>query len=241
MYKDNTFLAIIPARGGSKGLPGKNIKEICNKPLIAWSIEAGLKSQYLDEVVVSTDYQDIANISKQYGASAPFLRPDCLASDTTTSFEAIKHAIDYYKNELNKEFDYIVLLEPTSPLRESNDIDLAIEDLMNSNADSIVGIGKTEDQNPAFLVNMNNKRYISGYEDKAMSIKRRQDILDVYFFEGSIYISKITSLLENKTFYHEKTIGYVFPKYKTLEIDDMDDFIMVEAMMRYKEYSNEKL
>ena len=241
MYKNKTFLAIIPARGGSKGLPGKNIKELCGKPLIAWSIEAGLNSQYLDEVVVSTDYQDIADISKQYGASAPFLRPDCLANDTATSFDAIKHTIDYYKNELNKEFDYIVLLEPTSPLRESKDIDFSIEDLINSNANSIVSIGKTEDQNPAFLVNMNNKRYISGYEDKAMSIKRRQDILDVYFFEGSIYISKITSLLENKTFYHEETIGYLFPKYKTLEIDDIDDFIMVEAIMKYKGYSNEKL
>lgn len=146
MYQNKTFLAIIPARGGSKGLPGKNIKELCEKPLIAWSIEAGLRSKCLDEVMVTTDCKNIAGVSKQYGASVPFLRPDELASDTATSFDAIKHTIEYYKNELNKEFDYIVLLEPTSPLRESSDINKAIEVLLDSDADSIVGICRTEDQ-----------------------------------------------------------------------------------------------
>ena len=234
MYKDKTFLAIIPARGGSKGLPGKNIKELCGKPLIAWSIEAGLKSNYLDEVMVTTDYQNIADVSKQYGASVPFLRPDELASDTATSFDAIKHTIEYYKNELNKEFDYIVLLEPTSPLRESIDINKAIEVLLYSNADSIVGVCRTEDQNPAFLVLKNENNFISGYENKEMKVLRRQDIKDVYFFEGTIYISKTNVLLDKKTFYHENTIGYEVPKYKSLEIDDMDDFVMVEAIMNIK-------
>ncbi|WP_148570694.1 acylneuraminate cytidylyltransferase family protein [Aliarcobacter cryaerophilus] len=236
MYKNKTFLGIIPARGGSKGLPGKNIKELCGKPLIAWSIESGLKSKYLDEVIVTTDSKDIANIAKQYGASVPFLRPDVLASDTATSFDAIKHTIEFYKNDFDKEFDYIVLIEPTSPLREARDIDIAIEQLFNSNADSIVGICKTEDQNPAFLVFKNEKDFISGYENHDMKVLRRQDIKDVYFFEGTIYISKTDVLLNKKTFYHENTIGYVVPKYKSLEIDDIDDFIMVEAIMKHKGY-----
>lgn len=236
MYKNKSFLAIIPARGGSKGLLGKNIKELCGKPLIAWSIESGLKSKYLDEVIVTTDSKDIADIAKQYGASVPFLRPDVLANDTATSFDAIKHTIEFYKNEMKKEFDYIVLLEPTSPLREARDIDIAIEQLFNSNADSIVGICKTEDQNPAFLVFKNEKDFISGYENHDMKVLRRQDIKDVYFFEGTIYISKTDVLLNKKTFYHENTIGYVVPKYKSLEIDDIDDFIMVEAIMKHKGY-----
>jgi N-acylneuraminate cytidylyltransferase/CMP-N,N'-diacetyllegionaminic acid synthase len=236
MLSRKTFLAIIPARGGSKGLPGKNIKELCGKPLIAWSIEAGVKSKYLDELVVSTDYQNIADIAKEYGASVPFLRPDSLASDTATSFDAVKHTIDYYKNELNKEFDYIVLLEPTSPLRVSDDIDKAIEQLFISEANSIVGISKTEDQNPAFLVLKNEKDYISGYQNRDMQVLRRQDISDVYFFEGTIYISKTNILLDQKTFYHENTIGYEVEKYKSLEIDDIDDFVMVEALMKYKGY-----
>ena len=236
MYKDKTFLAIIPARAGSKGLPGKNIKELCGKPLIAWSIEAGFKSKYLDEVMVTTDSQEIADIAKSYGANIPFLRPDYLASDTATSFDAVKHTIEFYKNELNKEFDYIVLLEPTSPLREDDDIDNAIEQLFNSNADSIVGICKTEDQNPAFLIKKDDNGYIYGYENKDMKVLRRQDISDVYFFEGTIYISKTDILLDKQTFYHGKTIGYEVPKYKSLEVDDMDDFIMVEAIMKYKGY-----
>lgn len=235
MYKNKTFLAIIPARGGSKGLPGKNIKELCGKPLIAWSIEAGYKSNYLDEVMVTTDCQNIAEVAKQYGANVPFLRPKEFATDNATSFDAIKHTIDYYRNEL-KEFDYIVLLEPTSPLRESVDIDNAIKILLDSNADSIVGICKTEDQNPAFLVLRNEKNLISGYENKEMKVLRRQEIKDVYFFEGTIYISKTNILLDKKNFYHENTIGYEVPKYKSLEIDDIDDFIMVEAIMKYKGY-----
>lgn len=236
MYKNKTFLAIIPARGGSKGLPRKNVKKLCGKPLIVWSIEAGLKSNYVDELIVSTDDKEIVEIATKYGAKVPFLRPDYLASDTATSFDAVKHTIDYYKNELGKEFDYIVLLEPTSPLRESDDIDSAIKKLLHSNADSIVGISKTEDQNPAFLILKDDSNYISGYENKEMKVLRRQDISDVYFFEGTIYISKIEVLLNKKSFYHKNTIGYEVPKYKSLEIDDMDDFIMVEAIMKYKGY-----
>ena len=241
MYKNNSFLVIIPARGGSKGLPGKNIKELCGKPLVAWSIEAGLKSKYVDEVMTSTDDEKIAEISKKYGASVPFLRPSELASDTATTFDTVKHTIDYYKNELKKEFDYIVLLEPTSPLREVFDIDMAIEILLESRADSIVGICKTESQNPAFLVSKNENGLISGYENKDMVVLRRQEIKDVYFFEGTIYVSKTDVLLDKKTFYHDNTIGYEVPKYKALEIDDIIDFVMVEAIMKYKgNYKNEK-
>ena len=236
MYKDKSFLAIIPARGGSKGLPGKNIKDLCGKPLIVWSIEKGLQSNYIDEVVVTTDSQEIADISKQYGASVPFLRPDELATDTATSFDAIKHTIDFYKKERNRAFDYIVLLEPTSPLREVSDINKAIEQLLCSDAEAIVGITKTEDQNPAFLILKDKNEYLTGYENLEMKVLRRQDIKDVYFFEGTIYISEREMLLNKKTFYHENTIGYEVPKWKSLEVDDMDDFIMIEAMMRYKGY-----
>ena len=235
MYKNKTFLAIIPARGGSKGLPGKNIKVLCGKPLIAWSIEAGLKSKYIDEVMVTTDSKEIADIAKEYGADVPFLRPKELATDTAPTFDVIKHTIDFYKEKLKKEFDYIVLLEPTSPLREVSDIDNAIEQLLNSYADAIVGICKTEAQNPTFLVLKDDNNYISGY-NSSIKVVRRQDIPDVYFFEGTIYISKTDILLKKQTFYHEKTIGYEVPKYKSLEIDDIYDFIMVEAIMKYRGY-----
>lgn len=233
MYQDKTFLAIIPARSGSKGLPNKNIKELCGKPLIAWSIEAGLESKYIDEVVVSTDSQEYANIAKKYGAKTPFLRPQELSLDASTTFESIKHTIDFYQNNLKKRFDYIVLLEPTSPLRESQDIDQAIEMLFsNQNADAIVGICKTESQNPVFLVKLlSQTQTIEGYVNKDFSPIRRQDISELYFFEGTIYISKTSTLLQYKNFYHHKTMGYVVPKWKSLEVDDDDDFTMVEAMI----------
>lgn len=235
MINGKSVLAIIPARGGSKGLPGKNIKELCGKPLIAWSIEAGLASQYIDEVMVTTDSEDIARIALEFGASVPFMRPAELASDTATSFDTVKHAIDFYQNELGKKFDYIVLLEPTSPLRVEQDIDNAIEQLLeNPQATAIVGICKTESQNPAFLIKKNINNFLIGYENKDMKIIRRQNISEVYFFEGSVYVSEIAGLLTKKTFYHEATLGYEFPKWKSIEIDDSDDFIMVEALMQKK-------
>ena len=231
MYKGKTFLVIIPARGGSKGLPGKNIKDLNGKPLIAWSIEAAFGSKYSDEIMVTTDNEDIAHIATKFNASVPFLRPAYLATDKTTTFDAVKHSINFYKDNLKFFFDYIVLLEPTSPLRTSIDIDLAIEKLLSSKASAIVGICKTESQNPAFLVVKDSDNFISGYEDKDMKVKRRQDIKDVFFLEGSLYISQIDEYLKNETFYHEDTIGFEVPKYKSLEIDDIYDFTMIEAIM----------
>ena len=232
MINNELVIGIIPARSGSKGLPGKNTKEFCGKPLIAWSIEAGLASQYIDEVVVTTDSEVIAKIAQNFGASVPFIRPAELAGDSSSTIDVIRHVLDFYTHNLNKEFGYTVLLEPTSPLRTHDDIDGAINKLkQNSDATSIVGICKTESQNPAFLVKKDIKNFIVGYENPGMKVLRRQDIGDVYFFEGSVYVSKTSSLLDGNTFYHNKTLGYEFPKWKSIEIDDLDDFIMAEALM----------
>jgi CMP-N-acetylneuraminic acid synthetase len=235
MYKNKTFLAIIPARGGSKGLPGKNIKELCGKPLIAWSIETGLKSKYLDEVVVSTDYQDIANIAKQYGASVPFLRPEYLASDIATSFDAIKHTIDYYKNELNKEFDYIVLLEPTSPLREYDDIDNMIEKIIkNENKfDSIVSMGEVH-EHPSIMKKIVNVNYLDSFCEELELKSRRQDNDIAYFPYGVAYIVRINSFLNEKTFYTKRNTFYEIKRYQCYEIDDIYDFVAIENIMKYE-------
>lgn len=235
MINGKSVIAIIPARSGSKGLPGKNIKELCGKPLIAWSIEAGLGSQYIDEVMVTTDSEEIARIARAFGASVPFIRPTELASDTATSMDVIRHVLNFYENKLHKVFDYTVLLEPTSPLRTKEDIDNAVAQLLeNPQASAVVGICKTESQNPAFLVKKNINNFLVGYGNLDMKILRRQDINDVYFFEGSVYVSDTVTLLTKNTFYHENTLGYEFPKWKSIEIDDLDDFIMVEALMTQK-------
>ena len=127
MFKNKTFLAIIPARGGSKRLPCKNVLDLKGKPLIAWSIEAGLKSKYIDEVMVTTDDDEIIEIAKTFKANVPFKRPNFLASDHATRSEVIRHTIEFYEQELNKKFDYVVFLQPTSPLRNAKHIDESIE------------------------------------------------------------------------------------------------------------------
>lgn len=235
MYKNKTFLAIIPARGGSKGLPGKNIKELCGKPLIAWSIESGLKSKYLDEVVVSTDSQNIADIAKSYNASVPFLRPDILASDTATSFEAVKHTIDFYKNELKKEYDYIVLLEPTSPLREDDDIDKMIEKIIinESDFDSIVSIGEAH-EHPSIMKKVINKRFLAPYCESLEMKTRRQDNDIAYFPYGVAYIVKTKSLFKEETFYTKRNAFYEIMRYQCYEIDDIYDFLAIENIMKFE-------
>ena len=234
MYKDKSFLAIIPARGGSKGLVGKNTKVLCGKPLIAWSIESGLKSKYIDEVMVSTDYQSIADIAKEYGANVPFLRPDELANDTAKSFDAVKHTIDFYKNELNKEFDYIVLLEPTSPLREDTDINNMIEKMINmeDRFDSIVSIGEVH-EHPSIMKKTINHTLVQYWEDLEMTTRRQDN--DIAFFPyGVAYIVKKDILLSEKTFYTERNTFFEVKRYQCYEIDDIYDFLAIENIMKYE-------
>lgn len=227
------ILYLILARGGSKGLPGKNIKDFCGKPLISWSIETIKNTQASGDIVISTDSQEIANIAKEYGAEVPFIRPDFLAEDTSTSMDAIFHALEYLESR-NRMYDLIVLIEPTSPLREAKDIDNAITTLLESdNGESIVSISKTECQHPDFLISLGENNITKKFIEQK-GVKRRQELNDLYFYEGSFYISTIKSLKENKGFYHEKTIGYPLPKWKSLEIDDIYDFVMCEALMKAK-------
>ena len=235
MYKEKTFLAIIPARAGSKGLPGKNIKELCGKPLISWSIEKSLKSSYVDEVMVTTDSEEIAHISKEYGALVPFLRPDYLASDTATSFDAIKHTIEFYKNEMKKEFDYIVLLEPTSPLREDNDIDNMIEKIVNNeeNFDSIVSIGEVH-EHPSIMKKIKNEIFLEPYCKELEMKSRRQDNDIAYFPYGVAYIVKTKNLLQEETFYTKRNAFYEIKRYQCYEIDDIYDFLAIENIMKFE-------
>jgi N-acylneuraminate cytidylyltransferase/CMP-N,N'-diacetyllegionaminic acid synthase len=235
MYNNKTFLVIIPARSGSKGLPDKNIKIINGKPLMAWSIEAGLKSKYIDRLIVSTDSEKYAEIAKDFGAEVPFIRPDKFSTDESSRKDVIRHCLDFFTNT-NELYDYIILLEPTSPLTTETDIDTSIEKLLlDKNAESIVGVSLSEVSHPDFLVNLKNGFLNFINENQKSSVIRRQDLEDFYFYDGTLYISEVDKYLE-KEFYHEKTLAYVTPKWKSLEIDDIDDFIMVEAIMKYKGY-----
>lgn len=234
MINNKTFIAIIPARGGSKGLPGKNIKMLCGKPLIAWSIEAGLKSKYLDEIIVTTDSQEIADVSKKNGATVPFLRPQELALDHSTTLDAVRHALDFYRTSFNKTFDYIVLLEPTSPLREKDDIDNMIEKLVKNESryDSIVSIGEVH-EHPSIMKKIVGDSLVPFCEDLELT-SRRQDNEPAYFPYGVAYIIKTSVLLKEKTFYSSRNTYYKIKRYQNYEIDDIYDFLAIENIMKHQ-------
>jgi N-acylneuraminate cytidylyltransferase/CMP-N,N'-diacetyllegionaminic acid synthase len=234
MHKNKKILAIIPARGGSKGLPGKNIKPLLGKPLIGWTIEQAKASRHIDDIFVSTDSREIADVAETFGIKVPELRPPELAGDAATSASVVIYTIEKLRKE-GKSFDYLILLEPTSPLRDIDDIDNSIEILINTpDAESIVGVCKVENAHPSFLASIDSNNFLNSYTDQ-FKVIRRQDLMNLYFFEGSIYVSKIDSFINCKTFYHDKCMGYIVPKYKSFEIDDLLDFRIVETIMQLKE------
>ena len=234
MLKDFSCLGIILARGGSKGLPGKNIKPLCGKPLINWSIEQGLQCSFVNDLIVSTDCEAIASVAIEAGAEVPFLRPKALASDTSSSIDAIIHAIDYLDG-LGRKYDYLLLLEPTSPLREIKDLEEAFRLIINKNLDSLVSVSEATTHHPRFMFTINHNSCMVPYlNDQNCNSLRRQDLEPCYFLDGSIYLSSIKSLKNYRGFYHANTYAHVLPKWKSLEIDDVDDFLMVEALMSHK-------
>lgn len=233
MYKDKKILAIIPARGGSKGLPGKNIRVMCGKPLIAWSIEHAQKSKYIDEIFISTDSQEIADVAEKYGAPCPELRPEYLARDTAPSSEFIVYTLEKMQKE-GKHFDYFILLEPTSPLRDVEDVDKSIEMLIDSpESESIVGVAMSGTVHPAFMVLVGRNGYLEPLDPNQHEM-RRQDLPDVFFFEGSVYVSSVDAFLKKRSFYHDKTLPYIVPEWKSHEVDDIVDFNIIETIMKMK-------
>ena len=231
MIDGKRVLGLIPARGGSKGLPGKNIMPIAGKPLIVWSVEQARASRYLDDVVVSTDSRKIGEIGVAAGARMPFRRPDALATDMASSIDVVLHALDALAGE-KENFDIVVLLEPTSPLREASDIDGALERLVSvPGAECIVGVAAVESVHPAFLFRTDDKEFLAPFSDRAPNAVRRQDLETLYFIEGSVYASFAASLRERRAFYHERTIGWPVARYKSLEIDELPDLIASEALL----------
>jgi len=219
MIDGKSILAIIPARIGSKRLPNKNILDLAGKPLIAWSIEAGLKSKYIDKVVVSSDSDDILDISKNYGTDI-IKRPDELASDTATSFNAIKHAI---KNTI-ETFDYVILLQPTSPLRNNCHIDEAFELLIRTNADAIISVTET-DHSPLWSNTLPKDGSMARFLDEKNKNLRSQDFPTYYRLNGAIYICRADKLLEEKTFFIKDNIyAFKMDRESSIDIDEKFDF-----------------
>lgn len=225
MYKDKTFLAIIPARGGSKRLPRKNVLDLGGKPLIAWSIEAGLNSKYIDNVVVSSDDDEILNIAKKYNTDI-INRPSNLASDTATTFDAIKHTI-----ENSKQYDYIVLLQATSPLRGAKHIDEAIELLEEKGAEAIVSVCEM-DHSPLWSNTLDNSLSMNRFLRDEVLNKRSQDLEKYYRLNGAIYICKTDKLLKEKSFFiKDKIFAFKMDRESSVDIDEEIDFKIVKVLL----------
>jgi CMP-N,N'-diacetyllegionaminic acid synthase len=228
MIDGSSVIAIIPARGGSKGLPGKNILEMNGTPLIGYPIAAANRSVYIDRVLVTTDSQAIADKAIALGGNAPFIRPAELSTDTASTISVIEHALEFEARN-GRQYSYVVLLEPTSPMTEAADVDAALE-LLASNrhaADSIVSVALAGACHPAFMVTLQDGMVAGSRADI-----RRQEVDEVYFRDGSLYISDARVLMHARTFCHDRTLGYVVPKYKAFEVDDLTDFIAIEALMK---------
>jgi len=234
MLDGKKIIVIIPARGGSKGLPGKNIRTLCGKPLIAWSIESALDCSYIDTTMVTTDSEEIAAVARQFGAEVPFLRPESLATDTSTTFDAVRHVLDHYREVLARSFDYVVLLEPTSPLRGEDDLDRMLEGISRKEDefDAIVSLGEVH-AHPSIMKKVDGLRMSPFCSELAMTT-RRQDNDIAYFPFGVAYIVKTPVLLQEKTFYPARTTYHLIERYQCYEIDDIYDFLAIENIMKYQ-------
>lgn len=229
MFNKKTVLAIITARGGSKRLPGKNILDLNGKPLIAWTIEAAKKSLYIDKLIVSTDDNKIANISKQYGAEVPFLRPDELSSDTTISIDVVFHAIKFFK-EKNIRFKYILLLQPTSPLRISEDIDNAFK-MIDDNTKAIVSVCETE-HSPLWSNTLPENLSMKDFIIPEIKNKRSQDLPKYYRLNGAIYIAEVDYLIKHNEFFGINTKAFIMPQERSVDIDNEVDFKLCDIYSR---------
>jgi CMP-N,N'-diacetyllegionaminic acid synthase len=225
-------IGIVPARGGSKGLPGKNIRPLCGKPLIGWTIEKALRSRHLDVVVVSTDSEEIAAVARSAGADVPFLRPAALATDKSSSMDVVRHVLDHYRAG-GREFVYTALLEPTSPLREDGDIDAMLEQLdAQAQFDAIVSVGEVG-EHPSIMKRL-TANGIEPFARELALTTRRQDNEPAYFPYGVAYISRTANMLAENTFYPQACTAFPLQRYQNYEIDDIYDFLCVEAVMKHQ-------
>ncbi len=232
MYAKKKILALITARSGSKGVPNKNIKLLAGKPLVYWTIKEALKSRFIDDLIVSTDSQKIADICVKYGATAPFLRPKVLAKDNSTSMDAVRHAVNFLKTK-GSYYEIILLLQPTSPLRKSSDIDNSIKLLIKNKAKAVISV--TNAFIPPLWVNTLPKNgCMKNFLNKRFKNKNRQNLPEFYQLNGAIYAGFIDYILKDNSFFGNKTFSYLMPRERSIDIDNIIDFKLAELLMNRK-------
>lgn len=232
MYKNISLLALIPARGGSKGLPNKNILDCAGKPLIEWTITAAKNGNYIDDVLVSTDSEAIAAVAKRAGASVPFLRPNQLATDDSSMLEVAKHAWENHLNAKGEHFDYVVLLQPTSPLRTSDHINDAIEFYFSnrqSDNDTLVSVYQIDQKYGWLMQSPNESEYIKFCLEVCTKNPQRQQLKPYYLPNGAIFIVRGSE--SGNGFYRGKTIPFIMKASDSIDIDSSNDLKHAETIL----------
>lgn len=236
MLKRQSSLAVIPARGGSKSIPRKNIKEFLGKPLLAWTVEVARESGVFERVILSTEDEEIAQIGRAYGAEVPFHRPQELAKDTTLTAPVIQHAVEWLRHHEEWIPDFVMVLEPTSPVRRASHVREAAELLVNSGADSVASVSLVpQHYNPVKVLKLHGDGTITGIQGTHIRdmIHRRQDLPTYYAFNGLLFSCKTDVLsLHPPTLWGERVLGYVVDQKYNLDIDSPEDWVVAEARMR---------
>lgn len=228
MYQNKRILALIPARGGSKGIKNKNIIDLCGKPLVSYSIESGKRSNYIDDVVVTTDSNEIADVAKKFNAWVPFMRPRSLASDTSKTIDCVLHAVHTLET-MGHYYDLCILLQPTQPLRTTEDIDKSIHTFFEYKCESLLSVSPVNDA-PILIRQLNKDGTLTHLINQTSTV-RRQDMLPYYVVNGCIYINKIEDLCESTSFNDNKT-AFIMSKDHSVDIDNPSDLDLAKYYMR---------
>lgn len=232
------ILGVIPARGGSKGVPRKNIKLLGGKPLLQYTAESALESTLLSKIVLSTDSEEISNIGKRIGLEVPFIRPENLALDTTPTLDVLKHAILFYEKQ-EEYFDAICILQPTTPFRKKNSIDLAIQEFVNTKADTLISVLEVPHQYNPHWVFEKKEAFLKIATGDETIISRRQELPKSFYRDGAIYIIKRDQIMNNNSLFG-KSIAYVeSATYFSVNIDTLEDWEKAENWLLKKDSSND--
>lgn len=233
MYEARSILALIPARGGSKGLLRKNLQPLLEKPLIYWTLKEAEASRYIDRIVVSTEDEEIAVVAQTYGAEVPFVRPANLASDTVRGVEVIFHALGWFEKHQNV-FDLVVLLQPTSPLRVSQDIDSAVELLFAKRARAVVSVSESE-HHPCYINYLPDNGCMKDFVSYNDRNKNRQELKPAYRINGAIYLAYWDYIKDNHGFFGEKTFAYIMPEERSVDVDSRVEMELASIMLKQRE------
>lgn len=240
MINKQKILGIIPARGGSKGVPRKNIKILGGKPLIQYTIEAALKSKYIGRLIVSTDDKEIAEIAMKNGVDVPFIRPKKYSTDTAKAIAVVKHALVQMEKIDNKKFSVIVYLEPPAPFRTSADIDNSIELFFENKPGSVVTVNNADQFHPILMKKIVNNRLKPIWKEEPEGVPRQLYSPKAYMRNGAVYVLSRANIISNK-FYGSPVIPYIMPDERSLCIDSYLDWYAAEALLTLKAKSQSRL